>query len=428
MNVLVWGGGSPGPCDYFRGTMFTSVLADLGVELRSDNIKTCTEIFDKAGHSITEIESDRLQRGLQDGTYRTHITVETESLNWADIILFRRDYNTTFACSLDVGLCTFRSEDINEAINHPHLLNQRKDTVTLSTWKALSMLSTGDRPAIVYDTDDYLIGERKMTWNGLWADYYAHRHLCRDMAKKADLVTVTTPTLASMYRYANRNIRVIRNAINPDLYRTDAPRPERSKPVMLYYGSAVRMRDFGGYPDDNGKVRGGYAFKAVLDLKRELNTMFLGAEPGSEKIVREFGFDDIRGPVEGVEAFAPVLAATHADIGIAPLWGDEFDAAKSELHYLEYSAIGAATVAERMDGRGPYSVIRDGVDGFLVRGRQQWYDSLRRLAREPNLRTDIAAAAKERVLREYDFRVRAPEWVAAFEWALEHKGIGEKVA
>jgi hypothetical protein len=403
--------------------MMRGELDKLGVTLRTADLKTKVSVVGKDG-PVEQIEQGKLRRGIDDGSLRLDVEIDLEPIRWADVILLRRDYNTSYACDQPIDVCSFRSDDPQEAMRHPHRLQKQKDTATLPVWAGLKGVTPDERPAIVYDSDDFLIGDRKMMWNGLWADYYAHRHLAKDMAQRADLVTVTTPALAKLYAATNRNIRVIRNAIDPDLYRTDVPRPERDRAVMLYYGSAVRMRDFGGYPDDYGKIQGGHAFKAVLELKRELRTVFFGVEPGYEKVVREFAFDETIPRVEGIPAFAATLAGTHADIGIAPLQGDEFDLAKSELHWLEYSMIGAVTVAERMFSGGPYGVIRDGVDGFLVRGRQAWYDALRKLAREPNLRADMAAAARERVLAEYDYRKRAIEWKDAFAWALEHKGEG----
>jgi hypothetical protein len=114
----------------------------------------------------------------------------------------------------------------------------------------------------------------------------------------------------------------------------------------------------------------------------------------------------------------------QVDIGIAPLVGDDFDRAKSELHWLEYSAVGAATIASRTRPPGPFDVIRDGVDGLLVHGRAAWQDALTRLARSPQLRADLAGRARERVAADYDISTRAAEWADAYRWAAEHPGRG----
>jgi spore maturation protein CgeB len=80
-----------------------------------------------------------------------------------------------------------------------------------------------------------------------------------------------------------------------------------------------------------------------------------------------------------------------------------------------------AVIAQRFNGEGPYSVIRDGVDGILARGAQEWHDSVKRLASSSDLRAELAGRAKERVLAEYDYRLRAREWADAYRWAWNHR-------
>jgi Glycosyl transferase family 2/Glycosyl transferases group 1 len=125
-----------------------------------------------------------------------------------------------------------------------------------------------------------------------------------------------------------------------------------------------------------------------------------------------------------VPGFARALAAIRPDIGLAPVVGDDFDRAHSELHWLEYTMVGAATVASRTMGGGPYDVIRDGADGLLARNKAEWRDGLRRLAGSPALRAEIAGRARERVLAEYHADKRAEEWAEAYRWAAENGGRG----
>jgi glycosyltransferase involved in cell wall biosynthesis len=159
---------------------------------------------------------------------------------------------------------------------------------------------------------------------------------------------------------------------------------------------------------------------AVRDHGMRLRTVWLGAD--NEAVAHDLRrvFDEVHVHVP-LEDFPRTLSDLRPDIGLAPLWGDDFDRCKSELHWIEYSAAGAATIAERLE---PFDVIHDGVDGLLAKGRQNWSDAVRKLIREPNLRADIAARAKERIALDYDHRKRAEEWKAAFEWASEHRGIG----
>jgi len=129
--------------------------------------------------------------------------------------------------------------------------------------------------------------------------------------------------------------------------------------------------------------------------------------------------------VENIKQFSQMLAGAHGDIGIAPLVGDEFDRCKSELHWLEYAVTGAAFVGEGFRrGEAPYSMVRHGVDGLLARTAQEWYSSIKSLVESKDLRQQISGAAKERVLLEYDYKIRAKEWADAYRWAAEHPNYG----
>jgi hypothetical protein len=123
-------------------------------------------------------------------------------------------------------------------------------------------------------------------------------------------------------------------------------------------------------------------------------------------------------------AFARAIAAIRPDIGLAPVVDDDFGRAQSELRYLGYTMAGAATIASRTTGGGPYDFIRDGVDGILAGDDAAWRGGLRRLAGSRTLREEMAGRARERVLAEYDPDARAEEWADAYRWAAEHGGRG----
>ena len=105
--------------------------------------------------------------------------------------------------------------------------------------------------------------------------------------------------------------------------------------------------------------------------------IWLGSdEPAIRQIV-----DEAHPYVAEVRGFARQLVAARPAIGLAPVGQDDFSRGHSELHWLEYSLAGAATVASRTMGGGPYDVIRDGVDGLLARNKAQWREQLRQARR-----------------------------------------------
>jgi hypothetical protein len=240
------------------------------------------------------------------------------------------------------------------------------------------------------------------------------RPLVEQMAREADIVTVATPALATKYTlYSRKPPIVVRNAVDRSLYVNGDEPPDQQ--IAVFYGSRARLTDYFGAPDREGRFRGGYAHAAVVASR--LPVIWMGDEGVGDTIPREFS--RIVPHDKDLRNFAKALTGTHGVVGLAPLAGDEFDACKSELHWLDYSAAGIPVVAQRMMGDSPYSVIRSGRDGFLARGRSEWVGSVALLAKSPSMRADFVAAAQERLDAEYDPAKRASEWVAVFEAAIE---------
>ena len=406
LKVLVWGHVEDGPCAYFRGHQFSDELLKLGVEYRG--ISRVDFDVAEAGRNMLLVEA--FSKGL--------VKVDAKDIDWADVVVFRRYYNTTMSCEQ----CTLVTFDYNVAQTHEHGPMKERDLITRLLWPTFNYGDHGK--AIVYETDDDHFNIKK--WNGYIKDVIPEYPMIEEMAKRADLVTTSTPTIARRYARFNDNVRVIRNAIDPSLYERTAERPD-TKTRMLYYGSTARMRDYVGDIDDRGKVTGGYGGKAVQDFANDLQRVFIGMNKNTESMVMPL-FDEVHEYIESIPGFCKLLANSWPEIGIAPLGGDEFDRAKSELHWLEYAMTGAAVIAQRYKGEGPYETIRDGVDGLLAKGRQEWHDAMKKLVKNPNLRLDLAAAAKERVLKEYHYKDRAKEWADAFKWAAENRGKKARVS
>ena len=120
-----------------------------------------------------------------------------------------------------------------------------RDLITRLLWPTFQYANHGK--AIVYETDDDHFNIRP--WNGYLKDVIPEYEMIEQMAKRADLVTTSTNIIARRYARFNDNIRVIRNAIDPELYKPTVERPSGDKPLVVYYGSTARLRDYAGYPE-----------------------------------------------------------------------------------------------------------------------------------------------------------------------------------
>lgn len=419
VNVLVWGTAEQGACAYFRGHMFDEPLKELGVNMRHISSVPFKRVRDAGPAELDTI------RDLRDALERGIIEADSADFDWADVVMFRRYYDTTIKCSMPIEECSFLTEDPAEADAHIHPC-RRQDDVTRSIWPTFRDTW---KKGLVYETDDNHFAIKK--WNGYYGAVQKELDLITDMALRADLVTVATPALGKAYAHLNPSMRVIRNAIEPWRYTPSANPPtigDQTRPRLMYYGGTVRLRDYMGYPDDRGRWTGGYSFNAVQAIKSETQRVWVGVNPGTENIIAQV-FDEQYPYVENIADFCNLIVDVKPDIGIAPLHVDDnFDICKSELHWLEYSMAGAATIAQRFMGPSPYNVIENGVDGILAKGAQEWADGVKKLVRNKDYREDMAGRAKERVIRDYDYRKRAEEWADAFHWAAEHPNYRGRMA
>lgn len=409
LHVLVFGSMEDGPCDIYRFGMHREALAAHGVEMRA---WTNYRLGTTAGPDATQEEAFA---GVD-------TVLDRSDLDWADVLVFRRFYVTRWSCR-DCALVSEAQADLDRhARGTGHRVNQPERLVRplFTALEQYPELLRGR--ALVYETDDDLL--RVQAWNGVSLRLANEVEVVERMLRRADLVTVTTPVLARRFAGYNDAIRVVRNAVQPAWYTPDplAP-PVEGDPRILYYAKPNRMRDYDVCRS---------AVDAAAARHPGARRVWLGAlnAPAGGSADPVIAIMDEVGPfTDGAAAFAASLATARPHIGLAPLVGDVFDQAKSELHWLEYTMAGAATVATRMPEGGPFDAIRDGVDGLLAESRQDWHDALERLVASRDLREELAGRARERVLAEYTVAARAPEWADAYRWAAEHAGraVGGRV-
>jgi hypothetical protein len=399
VRVLVYGSANAGVCDFYRLGMYAERLRELGVEMR-----TWSDFNDYTVRVPAEY-AGRLEEAVRLGLAQ----IDRDAIDWADVILFRRWYSVAPCCEDcdTTGSAAFLEAHCQASGHRPNTPDQLLPLL-LSTIEAHPESLRGR--AIVYETDDDLLAGPP--WLPFFNRLGPDRPIVEWMLRWADLVTVTTPVLARMVGRYNDAVRVVRNAVDPAWYEGAAASADlEGDPRILYYGTASRLRDYDVCREPVDQLARG---------NPNVRRVWLGARQDSvDSIV-----DEAIPYVDGVQEFARALVRARPDIGLAPVVGDDFDRAHSELHWLEYSLAGAATIATRTMGGGPYDVIRDGVDGILARNKAEWRHGLRRLAASRTLREELAGRARERVLAEYNPDDRAAEWADAFRWAAEHGGRG----
>ena len=407
LHVLVYGTLDGGSCLYHRVGVYQRPLLGRGVEVRAWTNVDVQFPEEYAGRPLDAVADDAISLG-------------PSALDWADVIVLQRYYFTTYSCDN----CAARSPDRAKMLDHAkrtrHLVRPPREPLLRWLLDKIEHHGLAARQAIVYETDDDLFSMADSYERGGFAreaqELRAERDLIERMLRLADLVTVASPVLATRVSRFNDSVRVIRNAVNPALYSTPTdPDNTKGETRVLYYGTTPRRGDY-----EVCRSAVNRAARAFPELRR----IWLGSDSPSIRAV----VDEALPYVAGVPAFAAALVGAQPHIGLAPVIDEAFNRARSELHWLEYTLAGAATIASRTSEPGPYDAIRDGTDGLLASSRGEWLEALTRLAASSTLREELAGHARERVLAEYTVDQRAGEWADAYRWAADHAGRGRMAA
>ena len=261
---------------------------------------------------------------------------------------------------------------------------------------------------LVYEADDDFldINPSNPSFN------YIHGNLVniKKLVGAADKIVVSTPELKKRFDKLNlaSDVEIIRN------YYLDNVLP--LKPFSYTGDSYVKIGYFGTMTHNN-------------DLELIHNVILRLKDIFSKKAI-QVDFEVIGASIdENIDWFSvkklpyyPMSMATFMkwitneanwDIGIIPLVNTEFNKCKSELKYIEFTALGVPVVASDVDIYK--NTIEDGVTGFLANNEDEWVDKLSILIENPTLRNGMLNNARADILKNYDLRDRAKQWDEIFK-------------
>jgi glycosyltransferase involved in cell wall biosynthesis len=263
---------------------------------------------------------------------------------------------------------------------------------------------------VIYETDDALQCLPAHQNKPIYADDVGPA--IEKFAKRVDLVTVSTPTLAALFRESARRVMVLPNCLSADLWTDDLCVSDKADPSRVrigFVGSANHDRDFA----------------TILPLLKDTLEKYPNAEVVS--------IGGVSGDLMGQPRFSVVppdydyaqhprrLAQARIDIALAPLTPSRFNRCKSNIKFLEFGFLGVPGIFADLE---PYrdSVVH-GQTGFLCDARLgSWRESLFALIEDEELRTRVGRAAKQAVGRSWMLQGHAEQWLRAYESAAKTKG------
>jgi glycosyltransferase involved in cell wall biosynthesis len=247
---------------------------------------------------------------------------------------------------------------------------------------------------VLYEVDDYVHAARKNRTHELSALFGASRLREMEMVMRVvDGMICSTAYIARRYRAFNPRTWECRNGI--DLKRYEWPRPAHS---------GVTIGWAGGVGHKASLARWEPALRAVLRARPEARFVSVG-HFAAEAYVEEFGRERVHSwPTAGIEVYPATM--TLFDLAIAPSAENNQFRGKSDLRWLEASAVGIPLVAHP----DVYPDIEDGVTGVHAATVEDVEAALLRLIDNPSERERIGANAHEHVAGHRRIELAARAW------------------
>ena len=218
------------------------------------------------------------------------------------------------------------------------------------------------------------------------------------LATNADLVTVSTESLAAKIACLNANVAIVPNYLDETLWRLETQR-DRSGEYGTDPSGAIRI-GYIGTPSHTNDVQ--IVEKVLVDI---------AAEYGGKVKIEVIGVFQNTPATFGQRVGLPKKSdypnfvswlnqRVHWDIGIIPLQEDEFNNSKSNLKLLEYGALGLAVVCSNVPSYRNVAITEQNclvVDNDYV----AWYEGIKRLIEDADLRVRLAANLRAQVVTKF---------------------------
>jgi len=237
---------------------------------------------------------------------------------------------------------------------------------------------------LVYETDDAipLIPEHhQKPWYNEAAPYIF------ECARLADVVTVSTEPLAHVFEAHNETVSIIENQLDPRLW-TPQLLDNRSRT-----DGRTRIGIVGSRHHDKD-------FEVLHNVVRATSrkddaVLWVAYGDGARNLVRELPPEKCQyvAPNYNYQAHPERLASLGLDIGLCPLFDDDFNRCKSDIKYLEFGFLRICGVYSKLP---PYeSSVASERTGLLCEWSEAaWHDMVRGLIADNELRNRLSEGAR----------------------------------
>ena len=256
--------------------------------------------------------------------------------------------------------------------------------------------------ALIYDFDDAIFLPNHGGTHQ-WVGFLKYPQKVSQILRMSTQVITGNEYLADYARGYNKRVNVIPTSIDTTKF-VPLPRPNPNGPTLPlvgWIGSHSTARYLQSLLPVLARVATTHPFRLYV--------------VGSATPVRAAGLEVLQVPwalSREVEDFQ------RCDVGVYPLWDDDWCRGKCGFKAIQFMACGVPVVASAVGVN--QEIIRDGVNGFLARTQEEWVEKFRRLLTDPPLRKRMGEAGRQTIEERYSVAVCARRVVDTFWQAVGH--------
>lgn len=271
---------------------------------------------------------------------------------------------------------------------------------------------------LVYDLDDLLTDLPED--HPQWEEYRHALWPIRWAVAAADAVTVSTPALRDVLQEINPHIYVLPNYLDDRLWQPDAAPSHDDDPgggplTLGYMGTHTHALDLALVAPALQQVATRYGDAITLE--------FLGGSPLPVALAELPNVRQDPQTQADYGLFAAWFAQRRWDLAIAPLRDTAFSRCKSNLKFLEYSALGIPGVYSRIT---PYVATVEEDAGILAGSTEEWVTALEGLIADRARREAMGRAARQKVRAGWMLSAHAGEWPQAYRQIIEVQAAAQR--
>lgn len=293
----------------------------------------------------------------------------------------------------------------------------------------LEMKHKHQKPFIVEVDDNYV---DVPPWNEAYSGFRngsSYRRVSVDCMRNADAIMVTTPHLGELYTQFNDNVYVIENSLDFKGDRKFVGWDE----VSVRKHKGTRIGWIGGRAHFDDLMMVAPVLRELLLENPQVTLCLVNSalQKSCKALGRAYPFEGVKNVHYAdrsvpINRYAQFAASFGFDIGIAPLIDCNFNRSKSNLRWLEYSALKIPTVASGISHFN--QSISSGVDGILIKDNDlgEWKKALEMLIENPSKVEEIGRNAYKRVKRDFNVARNSPKYLRLLKSLAKQSAFTEE--